>query len=158
MRRITVIIASALINASTIPGLAAESTLNKDVNPAGAVSATVHSKPADAADNEKTCRADAASFHEAVMRRQAAADRVDGAWGLTALDSVVNANCGPMGGVFEEMAVASPGMSCRAVVERWTANGCPLVDEAIRMLRLTTPSTKRHRHKTGRMFGMGSVH
>ena len=36
MRRITVLIASALINASTIPGLAAESTLNKDVNPARA--------------------------------------------------------------------------------------------------------------------------
>jgi len=55
MRRITVLIASALINASTIPGLAAESTLNKDVNPAPAVSATVHGKPVNAADNEKTC-------------------------------------------------------------------------------------------------------
>ena len=32
MRKITVLIASALINASAIPGLAAESTLNKDVN------------------------------------------------------------------------------------------------------------------------------
>ena len=61
MRRITVLIASALINASTLPGLAAESTLNKDVNAARAVSATVHSKPA-APDNEKTCRAYAASF------------------------------------------------------------------------------------------------
>ena len=48
MRRITVLIASALINASTIPGLAAESTSNKDVNPALAVSATVHGKPANA--------------------------------------------------------------------------------------------------------------
>ncbi len=90
MRRITVFIASALINASTIPGLAAESTLNKDVNPARTVSATVHSKPVSAADNEKTCRAYAASFYESVMR-QAAAGRVDGAWMLTALDSVVNA-------------------------------------------------------------------
>jgi hypothetical protein len=91
MRRITVLIASALINASTIPGLAAESTLNKDVNPVRAVSATLHSKPANAADNEKTCRAYAASFYESVMRRQAAAGRVDGAWVLTALDSVINA-------------------------------------------------------------------
>jgi len=57
MRRITVLVASALIHASTIPGLAAESTLNKDVNPALAVSATVHGKAANAADNEKTCRA-----------------------------------------------------------------------------------------------------
>ena len=90
MRRITVLIASALISASTIPGLAAESTLNKDVNPVRAVSATVHSKPANAADNEKTCRAYAASFYESVMR-QDAAGRVDGAWVLTAIDSVVNA-------------------------------------------------------------------
>ena len=89
MRRITVLIASALINASTIPGLAAESTLNKDVNAARAVSATVHSKPANAADNEKTCRAYAASHYESVMLRQAAARR--GAWVLTALDSVINA-------------------------------------------------------------------
>jgi hypothetical protein len=56
------------------------------------------------------------------------------------------------------MAVDCPGMTCRAVVQRWIANGCPPVDEAIRMLRLTTPSPKRKRHKTGRMFGMGSVH
>ena len=91
MRGITILIASALINASIIPGLAAESTLNKDVNAARAVSATVHSKPANAADNEKTCRAYAASFYESVMLRQAAAGRGDGAWVLTALDSVINA-------------------------------------------------------------------
>jgi hypothetical protein len=91
MRKITVLIASALINASAIPGVAAESTLNKDVSPAVAVSATVHSKPAKAADNEKACRAYAASFYQSVMLRQAAASRVDGAWVLTALDLVVNA-------------------------------------------------------------------
>ncbi|WP_156918199.1 hypothetical protein [Bradyrhizobium sp. Cp5.3] len=89
MRRITILIASALINASTIPGLAAESTL-KDVNAARVVSATVHSEPGNAADNEKTCRAFAASFYESAMR-QAAAGRVDGARVLTALDSVINA-------------------------------------------------------------------
>ena len=60
MRRIIVLIASALINASAIPELAAESTLNKDVNAPRAVLATVHSKPDNAADNEKTCRAYAA--------------------------------------------------------------------------------------------------
>ena len=91
MRRITVFIASALINASTLPGLAAESTLNKDVNAARAVSATVHSKPANAADNEKTCRAYAASFYQSVMRQQAAAGRVDCARVLTAIDSVIDA-------------------------------------------------------------------
>jgi hypothetical protein len=57
MRGIAVLIASALINAATIPGLAAMSTLNKDVGAARAVSATVHSKPANAVDNEKICRA-----------------------------------------------------------------------------------------------------
>ena len=91
MRKITVLIVSALINASTIPGLAAESTSNKDVSAARAVSATVHSKPANAADDEKTCRAYAASFYKSVTLRQAAADRVDGAWLLTALDFVINA-------------------------------------------------------------------
>ena|SRR5437016_4193913 len=91
MRRITVLIASALINASTIPGLAAESTSNKDVDPALPVSAILHGKPANAADNEKTCRAHAASFHESMMLRQAAAGRVDGARVLTALDFVINA-------------------------------------------------------------------
>ena len=91
MRRITVLIASALINASTLPGLAAESTLNKDVNAARAVSATVHSKPDNAADNEKTCRALAASFYGSVLLRQAAAGRVEGARVSTALDSVINA-------------------------------------------------------------------
>ncbi len=91
MRRITVLIASALINASTIPGLAAESTPNKDVNAARAVSATEHSRPIKAADNENTCRAYAASFYESVMRRQAAIGRVDGEPVLTAIDTVINA-------------------------------------------------------------------
>lgn len=91
MKRITVLIASALINASTLPGLAAESTLNKDVNAARAVSATVHSKPANAADNEKTCRAYAASFYESVVLRQTAEGRVDGARVLIALESVIDA-------------------------------------------------------------------
>lgn len=91
MRKITVLIASALINASAIPGLAADSTSNKDVNPALAVSATVRGKPANATDNEKICRAYAASFYESVMQRQAAAGRVDGARVLAALDSVIDA-------------------------------------------------------------------
>jgi hypothetical protein len=89
MRRITVLIASALINASTIPGLAAQSTLNMSVTAARAVSATVHSKPDNA--TEKACRVYAASVYESAMRGQAAADRVDGARMLTTLDSVINA-------------------------------------------------------------------
>ena len=91
MRRITALIASVLINTSTISGLAAESTSNKDVDPTLPVSATLHGKPANAADSEKTCLAYAASFHESVLLRQAAAGRVDGARVLTALDFVINA-------------------------------------------------------------------
>lgn len=89
MRKITVLVASALIYASTIYGLAAEPTLNKDVNAARTVLAAVHSKPANADDNEKTCRAYAASYY--VMLRQAAADRVGGARVLSTIDSVISA-------------------------------------------------------------------
>jgi hypothetical protein len=91
MRRITVLVASVLINASTIPGLAAESTSNKDVDPTLPVSATLRGKPANTADSEKTCLAYAASFHESMMLRRAAAGRVDGARVSTALDFVINA-------------------------------------------------------------------
>ena len=91
MRRIAVLIVSAAINASTIPAVAAEFTSNKDMDASRALSATIHSRPANAADNEKTCRAYAASFYESVMLRQAAVGRVGGARVLTALDSVINA-------------------------------------------------------------------
>ena len=89
MRRIAVLIASAAINASTIPAVAAEHTSNKGIDAARAV--TVQSQPVNAADNEKTCRAYAASFYESVVLRQAAAGRVDGERVLAALDSVINA-------------------------------------------------------------------
>jgi hypothetical protein len=91
MRRIAALIASAAINASTIPAVAADYTSNKDIDASRARVATVHSQPANAADNEKTCRAYAASFYESVMLRHAAAGRVDGERVLAALDSVINA-------------------------------------------------------------------
>jgi hypothetical protein len=68
------------------------------------------------------------------------------------------ASGGPMGSAFDAPAADSPGMTCRAVVELWITKGCPLPDQVIRMLRLTTASAKRIRHRTGRIFGMGSVH
>ena len=89
MRRIAVLIAAAAIYASTIPAVAAEHTSNKDIDAARAV--TVQSQPVNAADNEKTCRAYAASFYESVVLRHAAAGRVDGERVLAALDSVINA-------------------------------------------------------------------
>jgi hypothetical protein len=91
MRRIAVLIASAVINASAIPGLAAEVTSNRNTDAARAVSATVHSRPAIAADNEKACRAYAASFYESVMLRQAAAKLTEGGRTLVLIDSVIDA-------------------------------------------------------------------
>jgi hypothetical protein len=91
MRRIAVFIASAAINATTIPAVAAENTSNKDVDASRARSPMVHSQAANATDTEKTCRAYAASFYESVMLRQAAAIRVDGERTLLVLDTVINA-------------------------------------------------------------------
>jgi len=90
MRRITVLVASALIIASTNGGPAAASNLNKDVNAARAALATVHSKPANAADKDEACRVYVASFYQSAMLRQAAAGGVDRARVLTALDSLIN--------------------------------------------------------------------
>jgi hypothetical protein len=91
MRRIAVLIASAAINASTIPALAAERTPIKDID-ASRVGWTVLQGQTDTvAENEKACRAYATSFYESVMKRQAAANRVEGERVLAALDSVVNA-------------------------------------------------------------------
>jgi hypothetical protein len=91
MRRTAVFIASALISASIIPGFAEVSTLNKNVNAAHAVWATVHGKPDNVADDDEACRAQAASFYQSVMRQQVAVGRIDGARVLTAIDFVVDA-------------------------------------------------------------------
>ena len=91
MRRIAVLIASAAINASTIPAVAGECTSNKDIDASCTRWATVQSQPANAAEKEKSCRAYAASFYQSVMLRQVATQRVDGAQVLAALDSVINA-------------------------------------------------------------------
>ena len=91
MRRIAVLIASAAINASTIPAVAAECSSNKDIDATCIRWATVQSQPANGAEKDKSCRAYAASFYESVMLRQVAAQRVDGARVLAALDSVINA-------------------------------------------------------------------
>jgi hypothetical protein len=91
MRRIAVLIASAAINAPTIPSLAAECTSNKNIDASCVRRVTVQSQPVDAADKEKICRGYAASFYESVTLRQVAAKRADGAQVLVALDAVINA-------------------------------------------------------------------
>src|SRR5258708_32867011 len=78
MRRIIVLIVSAAINASTIPAVAADSTSNKDIDSTRTRSVTVRSQPANAADNEKACRAYAPSFYQSVTLRQAASRYVYG--------------------------------------------------------------------------------
>jgi len=88
MRKIIIFIASAAINASTIPAVAADYTSNKYID---ASRTRLDSQPANATDNETICRAYAASFYESVVMRQAAASRVDGERVLAALDSVINA-------------------------------------------------------------------
>src|ERR1700751_201803 len=91
MRRIIVLIVSAAINASTIAAVAVDSTSNNDIDAIRTRSATVRCQPANAADNEKACRAYAASFYQSVTLRQAAARYADGERTLALLDSVINA-------------------------------------------------------------------
>ena len=91
MRRITVLIASAAINAFTIPAVASECTSNKDIDASRSRWVTLRSHPARAADTEKTCRAYAASFYESVTLRQAAARCVNRERNLAALDSEIKA-------------------------------------------------------------------
>jgi hypothetical protein len=90
MKRITVLVASAALNASTIPALAAECKSNRDIDAFRAHWALVRSRPANAADAEKTCRAYAASFYESVTLRQAAAKCIDGEPNMAILDSEIN--------------------------------------------------------------------
>jgi hypothetical protein len=91
MRRITVLIVSAAINASTIPAVAADSTFNKSIDATRTRSVTVRSQPVNTADNERACRAYAASFYQSVTLRQATARYADGERTPALLDSVVNA-------------------------------------------------------------------
>jgi hypothetical protein len=91
MRRILVLIASAAINASTIPAVAAECTSIKDIDASRSRWELLRSQPDKAADREKTCSAFAASFYESVTLRQAAASCAAGGRNLAALDFEINA-------------------------------------------------------------------
>jgi hypothetical protein len=91
MRRIAVLIASAAINASTIPALAAECTSIKDIDASRSRWELPRSQPAKAIDHEKMCRTYAASFHESVTLRQAEASCAGGERNLAVLDAQINA-------------------------------------------------------------------
>ena len=94
MMKLTVLLASALINASTIPVLASECASARNVDAARAHWATVRTQPAKTADNQTTCRAYAASFYESVTLRQATAlcnRDMNQARNLVVLDSEIDA-------------------------------------------------------------------
>jgi L-Lysine epsilon oxidase N-terminal/L-lysine epsilon oxidase C-terminal domain/Iron-containing redox enzyme len=65
---------------------------------------------------------------------------------------------GPMGSIFSLKANPPNLGTCRDVVCLWISDGCPLLMEEAFALRLTTPPSKRDRHPTGRIYGMGGIH
>jgi hypothetical protein len=91
MRRILVLIASAAINASTVPALAAECTSVKDIDLSRSRWEMLRNQPAKEVDKEKTCRAYAVSFYESVTLRQCAVTCGAGERNLVVLDSEINA-------------------------------------------------------------------
>jgi hypothetical protein len=90
MRRIAFLVASAVINASTIPAVASECMSIRDLDASRARWAALLSQPANVVDKEKTCRAYATSFYESVTLRQAAVRCVGGERNLALLDSEIN--------------------------------------------------------------------
>jgi hypothetical protein len=91
MKRIALVVASAVINACTIPAVASDCISAKDLDASRARWTTLLGQPADLVDQEKTCRAYAISFYESVTLRQAIAHCVDGERRLALLDSKINA-------------------------------------------------------------------
>ena len=91
MRRTVAAIVSLAINLSMMPAVASECTLHRDIDATRLRWSTLRSQPANAADNEKTCRAYASSFYEAVTLRQAAAGCLDRERNVAALDTEISA-------------------------------------------------------------------
>jgi hypothetical protein len=91
LRRIAALIASAAINAHTIPAVATECASIKDIDASRSRWELLRSEPAKSNDKEKICRAYAASFYESVTLRQAATKCTDGTRNLAVLDSEINA-------------------------------------------------------------------
>ena len=90
MRRILVLVASAAINASTIPAVAAECTSIKDIDASRSRWEMLRNQAVKAIDKEKACRAYATSFYESVTLRQVVAGCADGGRNLPALDSEID--------------------------------------------------------------------
>ena len=90
MKRPALLIASAAINVSTIPAVAAECTAIRDIDATRSRWELIRTQSAKANDKENVCRAYAASFYESVKLRQAVAECDAGGRNLAALDSEVN--------------------------------------------------------------------
>jgi hypothetical protein len=86
-----VLIASAAINASTLPAATAQCTSVKNIDASRSHWEMHRSQRAKTADKEKICRVHAASFYESVTLRQPAAKCVDGGRTLGAPDFEINA-------------------------------------------------------------------
>ena len=65
---------------------------------------------------------------------------------------------GPMGPVFDLPSTTSVGKTRREVVVAWIIAGCPLLAELHTTLRLNSPWAHRERHRTGKLYGMATVH
>jgi hypothetical protein len=91
MRRLFAVMASIAINMSVLPAVASECTLQRDIDATRLRWSTLRSQPTNTADNEKTCRAYASSFYEAVTLRQAIAWCLDRERRVAILDSEINA-------------------------------------------------------------------
>ena len=91
MRRLAALIASAAINASALPAVAAECTSIKDIDTSRSCREMLRSQPTKEADKEKTCRAYATLFYEALTLRQVATTCTAGERNLPVLDPEINA-------------------------------------------------------------------
>ena len=77
---------------------------------------------------------------------------------LSSLFTSFAAPTGPMGSVFDQLAPGGSNVTCRQVLHLWIKGGCDLPSRTITSLGLNTPASKRARHRTGRVRGMGSRH
>jgi hypothetical protein len=94
MMKFALLIASAAINAMSIPALASECISTTDIAASRTRWASVRNQPVGATDSERICRAFATSFYESVTTRQAAASCMrsnDRQRDLAALDSEIDA-------------------------------------------------------------------
>lgn len=90
MTRLAILLASAVLNASTLPAAASQCAVPSTIAAIRTHWAAVRSQFSNVVDRETACRAYATSFYESVTTRQAAAGCPGGA-DVRALDLEINA-------------------------------------------------------------------